>query len=81
MDVQLCNLCSLASDNPDKERLLNSKQMYKWYVAKYDVIRDECEFRKPQITQVTAYTDAEQEKIDEVRTDCKDYYNRCAANS
>jgi len=58
-----------------KEQLLNSKQMYKWYVAEYDVIRDECEFRKPQITQVTAYTDAEQEKIDEVRTDCKDYYN------
>jgi len=57
-----------------KEQLLNSKQAYKWYLAEYDDIRANCEFRKPQITQVTAYTDAEQEKIDEVRTDCKDYY-------
>lgn len=57
-----------------KEQLLNSKQAYKWYIAEYDAIREECEFRKPQITQVTAYTESEQEMIDEVRTDCKDYY-------
>lgn len=57
-----------------KEQLLNSKLQYTWYINEYDDIRENCEWRAPQITQVSAFTDAEQEMRDDVRTDVLDYY-------
>ena len=57
-----------------KEQLLNSKMQYEWYIAEYDELRENANWIAPAVTQVTAFTDHEQELIDEVRTDCRDYW-------
>lgn len=68
-----CGQISLAF-NQTKDQLLNSKRQYQWYMDEYDVLRETTEWKAPVIPRVVAFTDSEQEKRDDVRTDVLDYY-------
>lgn len=59
-----------------KEQMIDSMRPYQWYMDEYDDLRDNYKWVAPQITQVAAFTDEEQEKLDEVKTDCNDYYEK-----
>lgn len=60
--------------NQTKEQLLNSKRQYQWYMDEYDALRENTEWKAPVIPRVIAYSDSEQEKIDDCRTDVLDYF-------
>jgi len=59
-----------------KPQMIDSMRPYKWYMDEYDDLRENYKWISPSITQVSAFTDEEQEKLDEVKTDCNDYFEK-----